>query len=49
MGMSTDDRRPLEENLIAILSLVRAAKIVVQVTVLKAQAIKLAQIPGEKR
>ena len=43
MGMSTDHGRPLQENLIAILGLVRAAKIVLQVIVLKAQAVKLAR------
>ena len=47
--MRTDNRRPLEKNLIAVFSFVRVAKIIVQVTVLKAQAIKFAEIPGEER
>src|SRR5215831_17433555 len=47
--MRSDHSRPLEKDLIASFSLVRAAKIVLQVIVFKAQPVKLAQIPGEKR
>ena len=43
--MSADNRRPLEKKLIAIFSFVRA-KIVVQVTVLKPQPVKFADVPG---
>src|ERR1700752_291138 len=48
MGIDANNRRPLDKKLIAIFSFVRS-KIIVQVTVLKTQAVKLADLPGEKR
>ena len=47
MGVSADDCRPLQKDLIAVLGFGRAAKIVVQVIVFKAQSVKFAEIPGE--
>jgi hypothetical protein len=47
--MSSDNGRPLEKNLIAIFSFVRAAKIVVQVRVLQPQSVKFTEVPGDER
>ena len=46
--MSSDDRRPLEKNLIAFVSFVRF-KIIAQVAVLKTQPVKFADVPGHVR
>lgn len=48
MGIDANNRRPLNKKLIAIFSFVRS-KIIVQITVLKTQAVKLADLPREKR
>ena len=43
--MSSDNRGPLDKKLIAFFSFVRA-KIVIQVTVLKTEPVKFADVPG---
>ena len=43
--MSSDQSRPLDEKLIAFFSFV-GTKIVIQVTVLKTEPVKLADVPG---
>ena len=48
MGLSSNDGRPLEKKLTASFSLVRVI-IVAQVVILKAQAVKFTEAPGEKR
>jgi hypothetical protein len=48
VDIDTHNRRPLEKKLIAIFSFIRF-KIVAQVAVLKPQAVKLADLPGEER
>ena len=47
MGMSADDRRPLEKNLISPIAFLFTHAIV-RVGELQAQAIKLADVPGYK-
>ena len=47
MDIDTHNRRPLEKKLIAIFSFI-GFKIIAQVTVLKPQAVKLADLPGEE-
>lgn len=44
--MSSDNRGPLDKQLIAFFSFVRA-KIIAQVTVLKPQPVKFAEVPGQ--
>ena len=43
--MGSNNRGPLDKKLIAIQSFIRA-KIVIQVTVLKTEPVKLADVPG---
>ena len=48
MGMSADNRRPLEKELVSSLTVV-CANTIVGVSELKTQAVKLADVPGHIR